>query len=132
MVCMKMFKPISLFLFCFWLLPTTPSAQEKIKLEDIFEKNVFHTKTLQDFRFLSDGIHYTRKEKGIIKKYNIKTGDWVENIFDGNNFQNIENFSLHFEGYSFSSSENKILLTVDHNRIFRHSFNSYVFIYDIP
>lgn len=64
------------------------TAQKKILLEDIYERNIFQTKSVSDFRFLNDGVHYTRKENGVIKKFNILTLNTTGNIFDASTFKN--------------------------------------------
>jgi dipeptidyl-peptidase-4 len=122
---------IFIFLFFTFCYISPVQSQKKLNLEDIYEKNTFQTKMISDFRFLNDGIHYTRLESGIIKKYNILTGDFVSNIFTASLFKNENDFNGVISEFEFSPQENKIFILSESESVYRHSTKNKVFVYDI-
>ncbi|MBK8621988.1 MAG: S9 family peptidase [Saprospiraceae bacterium] len=125
---MKFRFPLFYVIFCFFQISVY--GQKPITLEDIYEKNVFQTKSVSDFRFLNDGVHYTRKDGNVIKKYNILDGSFVEDLMNMSTLENTGGFSGRIEDYTFSSNENKILITSEGEPVYRHSSKNKVFVYD--
>ena len=127
---MKSSKSLIFFILVFYFISPVQS-QKKLVLEDIYEKGILQAKLLSDFRFLNDGIHYTRLESGVIKKYNILTGEFVSNIFTASLFKNERDFNGEIEEYEFSPQENKIIIFSESESVYRHSTKNKVFIYDL-
>ncbi|MDR2835079.1 MAG: S9 family peptidase [Bacteroidales bacterium] len=107
------------------------NAQKKITMEDIYRKGTFSQRTISGLESLKDGEHYTRVEnfgKNIVK-YSYETGEKTENLFVSTE-SGIENFDAIVE-YQFSEDESKILLGINYESIYRHSFKAEYYIYDI-
>lgn len=102
------------------------TAQKQITLEDIWTNYTFSPKRVPGFNFLKDGRHYTRKEDNIIKKYDLTTGEFVEDILDGATLG--EDFNI--GSYYFNSDESKIVIMNNRESIYRRSFKANYFIYD--
>ena len=87
------------------------SLGKEITLEDIWTNYTFYAYSVPGFNFLKDGKHYTRLEGGMVKKYDLVSGEFVEDIFqmDGMN------------AYSFSPDESHILARTESEQIYRHS-----------
>ena len=101
-------------------------AQKKFTYNDLSD-GLFASKTVRGVRSMNDGIHYTTQEGSAIVKYSYETGEAVDTIVNTKNTTP----ALNFSDYEFSSDERKILLTVDPQAIYRHSFTADYWIYDI-
>lgn len=101
-------------------------AQKKFTYNDLSD-GLFASKTVRGVRSMNDGIHYTTQEGSAIVKYSYETGEAVDTIINTKNTTP----ALNFSDYEFSSDERKILLTVDPQAIYRHSFTADYWIYDI-
>ncbi|MCB0636155.1 MAG: S9 family peptidase [Lewinella sp.] len=103
------------------------SAQQNITLENIWLDYTFLPRSVPGFNFLNDGQHYTRLERNQIQQYDIRTGDLVQTILDG---EGLDGFAGGIDSYSFSADEGKILLSNGRESIYRHSFRAGFFVYD--
>ena len=61
-------------------------AQQKITLEDIFEKGTFSTQSVPGFNFMKDGRHYSRQEGLQVREYDLLSGDFTRVIFNASEF----------------------------------------------
>lgn len=102
------------------------TAQQEISLEDIWTNYTFSPKRVPGFNFLNDGRHYTRKQSNVIKKYDLTTGDFVEDILDGATLGT--DFTI--GSYSFNSDESKIVIMNNRESIYRRSFKANYYVYD--
>jgi len=103
--------------------------QKKIELADVVTKSTFLQKNISGFRSMNNGLYYTKKEEGnLIVKYNYKTGEKAEVLFDLSKIENA-GFS-EFSDYAFSNDESKILFTTKSQAIYRHSFSAEYFIWN--
>ncbi len=121
-----MTKYISSILVMMLFITANLSAQKEITLEDIWTNYTFSPKRVPGFNFLNDGRHYTRKESNVIKKYDLTTGEFVEDILDGATLG--DNFNI--GSYSFNSDESKIIIMNNRESIYRRSFKANYFVYD--
>lgn len=120
------------FLISILLLGFTSFSQKKmITLEDIYEKGVFSSRGIPDFNFMTNGIHFTRQSGTSIIKYDLKSGEILDTIFDAKANLNIP-FEGNLQSYSFSRDEKKLLLSSNAEPIYRYSFVADYYIYDIP
>ena len=117
------------FLIVFIGLSLNLTAQKDITVEDIWQKYTFYPKSVPGFNFLNDGQHYTKLEKGTIKKYDFKTGAFVEDIFNAS-LANAEGFSGEMDEYIFNSDESKILIKNETEAIYRRSSRANFYVYD--
>lgn len=123
--------------FCFFVIVLFSSslwAQNKINLEDLWLNYKYYPYGIDDIRSMSDGEHYTLAEasgtqQNMINKYAYKSGKKVASLLDLSILNNP--IIKSFESYEFSSDETKILLTLNSEPIYRHSFKANYYIYDI-
>ena len=120
---------ISSFLLVFIGLSLNLTGQKDITVEDIWQKYTFYPKSVPGFNFLNDGQHYTKLEKGTIKKYDFKTGAFVEDIFNAS-LASTEGFSGEMDEYIFNSDESKILIKNETEAIYRRSSRANYYLYD--
>lgn len=106
-------------------------GQKEITLEDIWSKGTFGAKSLPGFRFLSDGQHYTRLDKQIIKKYTIVSGSHTGDIFDAQTWKDKHGFGGRISDYTFSQDENMVLILSESEGVYRHSTKNTVHLYDV-
>ncbi|MDP2115350.1 MAG: DPP IV N-terminal domain-containing protein, partial [Bacteroidota bacterium] len=105
-------------------------SQKKIELRDVVVDQTFSQKTVSGLRSMNDRLNYTTLEEGNkIVRYSYKTGNKLDEIF---NLSKIEAapFSS-FSDYSFSSDETKILFTTQKQAIYRHSFSTEYYIWNL-
>ena len=113
------------------LLLVTISAfsQKKLQLSDVVGKRLFVQKSIPGLMSMKDGLNYTISENGTkIVKYNYKTGNKVEDLFD---LTKIENPGFkEFSEYTFSDDETKILFTTRRHQLYRHSYTAEYFVWN--
>ena len=102
----------------------------ELNLENIWKENKFAAKTVPGFFFLANGEHFTKNQKGKITSYHLLTGDEIETIFDAENdaYKSILNGPV--SNYSFSADEQKLLILVHQEAIYRRSSKANVFFFD--
>jgi len=105
-------------------------SQNKIKLQDVVDDRIFSPKSVTGLRSMNDGLNYTIKEDGNkIVKYSYKTGEKVEILFD---LSTVEHAGFKaFSDYNISNDETKILFTTLKQPIYRHSFLSEYYIWNL-
>jgi dipeptidyl-peptidase-4 len=111
------------------LLPLMVMAQKKeVSLDKL---GLFSPKSIDGLASMNDGEHYTIiGENGrTIEKYEYATGKKVGDIL---NLDKIDSCKIDIiEGYIFNSNETRILLYTKSERIYRHSFRAYYYVYDM-
>ena len=120
-----------LFLTLAMILSVQSFAQKDIQLEDIWKNEKFTAKEVPGFNFLKDGRHYTRLENNVIKKYDITTGDYVEDIFNAAIVIGQKGFDSKMDGFEFNSDESKILIESETESIYRRSYLAKYHVYDL-
>ena len=105
-------------------------SQNKIKLQDLVDDHIFSPKSVTGLRSMNDGLNYTIKEDdNKIIKYSYKTGEKVEILFD---LSTVEHAGFKaFSDYNISNDETKILFTTLKQPIYRHSFLSEYYIWNL-
>jgi dipeptidyl-peptidase-4 len=119
-------------LILFLLLTTITFAQKKdITLEEIWN-GTFRTERMNslnsmngDFYTLQNFNKETRSTS--VDKYSYATLNKVETIVDSKDLTDLK----YFESYSFNNNETKLILGVDSEPIYRHSFLGVFYVYDI-
>ena len=118
------------FLLILISISLTAFSQKKIELNDVAGRRLFVQKNITGLRSMNDGMNYTSVENQTkIVKYNYKTGNQVEVLFD---LSKIENPGfIGFSDYNFSNDETKILFTTNQHPIYRHSFTADYFVWNL-
>ena len=96
-------------------------GQNKITVEDIYQKGTFRARGVPGFNFLKDGKTYSAQDKTKILRMDLATGQAVGTIYDGQET---------FEEYTFSPDEAKILIGTEGEQIYRRSSKSAFKIWD--
>ncbi|MDR2118721.1 MAG: DPP IV N-terminal domain-containing protein [Tannerellaceae bacterium] len=110
------------------------SAQEgskQVTLRDVTD-GVFRQETnVGEMRSLPDGEHYTaiNRERNMIVKYAYRTGEPVDTLFNVLTARECPFDS--FEGYMISSTGHRIIVWRETEYIYRRSFQSMVYDYDV-
>lgn len=114
------------------LLGYTSFAQKQITLEDIWAKPTFRAKGINEIRSMNNGENYCVLTKESIEKYNYTSKDKIGDIleFSQLNFGN-DNEKNIVADYNFSQDEKKILLSLNPEYIYRHSYLADYYIYNI-
>ena len=120
----------TLLLFLAFIAVVQIRAQNAITLDDIWTNGTFETQSVPGFRFMNDGLHYTKRVGQTITKNNFLDGQEVAVILNGTDLQ-APGFTGSFQSYQFSDDEKKILLKTDTESIYRRSTKAHFFIYDL-
>lgn len=110
------------------------SAQPKeITVEKIWKEYLFSPKGVPGFNALSTGDFYTVYSSEGIDKHSFETGEKVASMLSNEQLRQQSNGSLNFKkinDYHFDRSENRILLAIEKESIFRRSSSAYYYVYD--
>lgn len=107
-------------------------AQKQITLEDIWSKPTFRAKGINEIRSMNDGENYCVLTKNSIDKYNYTSKEKIGEILDFSKLDFLNNEGKNrVTDYVFSSNEKKILLSVNPEFIYRHSYSADYYIYDL-
>ena len=121
-------KKIQILCLAFLFVASSTYAQKEITLEDLWQNYTFYAKSVPGFTFQNDGKHYTRLEDNIIKKYDLTTGNFVENILDGKEAN--ADITGGINNYTFNGDESKIIIEFGREAIYRRSSKAFFYIYD--
>jgi dipeptidyl-peptidase-4 len=113
------------------ILNFTSKAQTEITVEDLYLKGSFRVNYVYGISSMNDGVSYTslNPTRNAIIKYSYTTGETIETIFATKEFP--EEKSDWIFDYEFNADETKMLISVQYEPIYRHSFKAEYFIYDI-
>ena len=103
------------------------SSQTDITVEDIWRDYKFSAKSVPGFNFMNDGAHYSRLQNNSIERYDLKSGEKIETILNGDDLDIPDN---KISAYSFSNDESKILISIDEESIYRRSSKAFCYVYD--
>ncbi|NBX79907.1 MAG: S9 family peptidase [Flavobacteriales bacterium] len=105
---------------------------QEITIEKIWKKYEFYAKSVEGFKSMKDGEHYTRPTTDLsIKKYSLLNDkDAGTTLVEGKDLL-FKGKSIEFDDYEFNSDESKILLLTSTEPIYRRSFKAIYFLYDI-
>jgi dipeptidyl-peptidase-4 len=110
-------------------LPQSSIAQNtQITLEGIWKNDKYKPKRVPGFRFMNDGVHYTRKMGQTVVKYTLVTGEAVQTLFDATRI-NSEDFDGKFNSYTLSDDEEKMLIKTQSEAIYRRSSKALFYVY---
>ena len=113
-----------------FLFITNSIAQKEITTEDLWRDYTFFANSVPGFNFLKDGKHYTRLQSNTIKKYDLTSGEFVEDILNGEDIKGVEGFSGAINSYVFSEDEHRIMIKSEVRGIYRRSSVAKFHVYD--
>lgn len=101
------------------------------ELDDFSYKGTFKAKGISAIRSMNDGIHYTKLEDGNkIVKYAYESGKQVAVLVDLKNMKNPSPID-EFIDYQFSFDESKVLVSINHESIYRYSYKADYYVIDV-
>lgn len=112
-------------------IATAQNGNKRVELKDITDGKFRQVTNVGEIRSLPDGEHYTamNPDRNMIIKYSYRTGQPVDTLF---NTQKARECTFDtFEGYMINSTGHRILVWRDTERIYRHSFRSVIYDYDV-
>ncbi|MDF1694938.1 MAG: S9 family peptidase [Saprospiraceae bacterium] len=109
------------YIFSFLVIVFPAIGQKTISTEDLWRDYTFFAKSVPGFNFLNDGKHFTRLQDNSIKKYDLTTGAYVEELLSGEALKGKEGFSGSIDAYTFSQDEHRILIKSETQSIYRRS-----------
>ena len=106
-------------------------GSKRIGLPDIINGTFRQESGENEMRSMPDGEHFTamNRERTMIIKYSYRTGEPVETLFDVNNAR--ECTFNNFQDYAISSTGFHILIFREKEQIYRHSFRTDAYDYDV-
>jgi dipeptidyl-peptidase-4 len=105
-------------------------SSSELNLENIWKENKFNAKTIPGFAFLADGTLYTKLQNNKVVSFDFLSGRELETIFDGDaeSFKSLLPGNIHH--YQFSSDEQKLLVHVAQEAIYRRSTKAISCLFD--
>jgi dipeptidyl-peptidase-4 len=97
-------------------------AQKEIQVSDI-AGSTFRQRSVRGLNWMNDGEYYSALSENKVIKYDVRSGNEVETLVDGNAL------SISIDDYSFSDDESVILLLTDRQSIYRRSFTAVYYLY---
>ena len=128
---MKRLKLVSvLFVFCANAL-CAQNGGKPVELKDITGGKFRQVTSVGEMRSLPDGEYYTamNNERSMIIKYSYRSGNTVDTLFNVNTAR--ECTFDKFDGYEISSTGHHIMVWCETEPIYRRSFKSVVYDYDV-
>jgi dipeptidyl-peptidase 4 len=131
-VALKTLFSIVVFLLLITGLQAKFNDSDIITLEKIWKERAFEPRTIRLGKSMVDGERYTIVEKNyLINAYQYSSGSFVETLLDFEGMTKDEQGKpFPIDDYLFSKDEKKILIGVNKESIYRHSSQSYYYIYD--
>jgi len=118
----------AILLFSYALSGRTINNFKPITLEDIYTLHKFTPHSIAEPYSMKDGKHFAYMSGNeVISLYSYEPLKKMEALFDAGEFDQIDRI----ESFTFDPSEQRILLTTNNERIYRHSFLAEFFIYDL-
>jgi len=120
-----------LFILLFFLIQPNFSQNKSITLEDIWVNNIFETASLEAFQSMKNGDFYTILNHNsygtYMDKYDYATLEKVETIVMGRDLTGVK----YFDDYIFNEDENKLIIGVNIEPIYRRSKIGKYYVYDL-
>jgi dipeptidyl-peptidase-4 len=109
---------------------------KKVSLEDVWKRYSFGARAISGLNSMQDGLHYTaitgqRQGNPTIEKYSYESGGSVGKILSMQEIKEKTGKTIFFDSYEFSANEEKVLLATQTESIYRHSSQSFYYVYDI-
>jgi dipeptidyl-peptidase-4 len=105
------------------LLPLTLPGQKQIEVSNLID-GTFSQRSVRSLNWMNDGQFYSALTDNKVVKYDVKTGNEVATIVDGNEL------GITIDSYNFSTDESYVLLLTDRQSIYRRSFTAVYYLYE--
>ena len=107
------------------------AQKQDISLEDIWTKNTFSTEKMEAFHSMSNGDYYSilkhDKQGTTLNKYDYATLQKTQTIVSTDDLGGI----TFFDNYTFSEDESKLIIGINREKIYRHSWLGKYFVYSL-
>jgi len=123
-------KALGLTLTILLFLTEMTSSQNLLSNDIIWASGQLRQQSPGNFAFLSDGRHYTKLDGFDLDVYDIENGSRVSSIFSEEDILKTAYDGSRFEDYEFGPGENKVLLSVESEKIYRYSKKAFYYIFD--
>jgi dipeptidyl-peptidase-4 len=128
-------RKILVFLVMVGVQFTILGQQKPVTVKDVWQKYAFYARTTGGIKSMNDGEHFTaleRTSEGMaIQKYSYKTGKLVSTITSIGAIEEATGKKLNFDKYQFGPEEDRLLLGVQTEGIYRHSSQSYFYVFNL-
>jgi dipeptidyl-peptidase-4 len=129
---MKLFALIALFVagtMNHWVI-----AQKKdVTIEDVWQRYTFYNAPAVQINWMKNDNYYsTYSESEGLKKVSISNPNDVTILIAPDKFLSPRGTKIKAESYTFSDDESKVVLFTQKNPIYRRSFTTVAYVYDIP
>jgi dipeptidyl-peptidase-4 len=107
---------------------------QTLTLEDIFVKGTLRSAAMTGFQPMPSSDFYTVTTQTTIDKHNFATGEYVTTILSNDMLSYLYHDSLtvsKINSYSFSKNEDKMLLAVEVEYIYRRTSKGFYYVFDI-
>ncbi|MCK9481477.1 MAG: S9 family peptidase [Bacteroidia bacterium] len=109
--------------------PQTLLAQQ-LNLKDIWASAKYSPNGIQNFIALNDGKSFVKLENNEISVFDFKTGNKLSTLVKKTDLK-YEGKEIRMHSFTFSSDESKVLIESDIQPIYRHSYETKVFVLDL-
>lgn len=118
------------FVLLFLLFFSSGLRSQSLDLEMIYKYHLFYPHRPEGILSMQDGIHYTVLDQDRhVLRYSYENGQVVDTLFS---LDWIENEAVpEISSYSFSEDERNILIATGEERIYRYSYRSDYYVYDL-
>lgn len=122
-----------LFLLIVLLMPALAFAQHKqITVADLYQKYTFSAKRVPGFASMKDGHFYTETGKnGDLLKKSFETGKTIDTLVRADDLKTTSGEWIPLDNYVFSSDESKLLILTQKRRIYRRSYTTVPYVFDL-
>ena len=127
-------KKHPLFFFGWLLAFALPSAaqQKHLSLNDIYGTAAFQAREVPGFRSMADGRYYTEiSADGDLLKKSFASGETIDTLVRATDLRTASGRYISLSGYDFSRDEKKLLILTDKTPIYRRSYTTIPFVYDL-
>jgi dipeptidyl-peptidase-4 len=104
---------------------------QELTVEKIWKNYEFRAKGVDGFRSMKDGEHYTQVIDNSIYKFKINNPDDKGSLLIDKSKLTYKNNLIEFDDYFFNEDESKVLFTTNTQAIYRRSFSSVYYLFDI-
>lgn len=127
---------LTFLLSSFFAFSQENDSNQKITLEDVWAGRKFFPKFVRAVRSMNDGEHYCKMEREddgiVINEYSYKTNKKTRTIVKQMDLvPSGSELPIAIDDYSFSSDEKKMLIASEMEAIYRHSTQSFYYIWDL-